>query len=238
MGSSAKMALEPRPFGEYFVMNLDPRTLQILKSFSAINPSIHFNDGKTLKTISPTKTVMAKATLDDGFDRPFAIYDLSRFLGVLSLFDNPELTITDTAVEIRGRNGDSINYVVADPSNIVTPPEKEIKLPSVDATFSLKQDDFNRVIKALSVLGLPEIAVVGDGEKVFLQAADSKNPTGDVYKTPVGETDKTFRAIFKSENLKILSGDYEVSISKAGLSHFAGAGIEYWIAMEGASKFN
>lgn len=219
-------------------MNLDPRTLQILKSFANINPSIHFKDGKTLKTISPTKTVMAKATLDDGFEQPFAIYDLSRFLGVLSLFESPDLTITDKHVEIRGKNGDSIDYVIADPSNIVTPPEKKIELPSVDATFALKQDDFARVIKALSVLGLPEIAVVGDGEKVFLQAADSKNPTGDVYRTPVGETNKTFRAIFKSENLKILPGDYEVSISKAGLSHFAGAGIEYWIACEGTSKFD
>jgi predicted secreted protein len=80
--------------------------------------------------------------------------------------------------------------------------------------------------------------VVGDGEKVFLQAADSKNPTGDVYKTPVGDTDRVFRAIFKSENLKILPGDYEVSISKAGLAYFEGAGIEYFIAMEGTSKFN
>lgn len=219
-------------------MNLDPRTLQILKSFASINPSIHFKGGKVLKTISPTKTIIATAILDDGFEQPFAIYDLSRFLGVLSLFDNPELTITDKHVEIRGKNGDSINYVVADPSNIVTPPEKDLKLPSTDATFSLKQDDFSRVIKALSVLGLPEIAVVGDDGKVFLQAADSKNPTGDVYRTPVGESDRNFRAIFKSENLKIMPGDYEVSISKAGLSHFAGAGIEYWIAMEGTSKFD
>lgn len=219
-------------------MNLDPRTLQILKSFAAINPSIHFKDGTTLKTISPTKTVMAKAILTDGFEQPFAIYDLSRFLGVLSLFENPDLTITDKHVEIRGKNGDSINYVVADASNIVTPPEKDIKLPSIDATFSLKADDFSRVIKALSVLGLPEIAVVGDEGKVFLQAADSKNPTGDVYRTPVGETDRTFRAIFKSENLKILPGDYEVEISKAGLSHFTGEGVEYWIAMEGTSKFD
>lgn len=219
-------------------MNLDPRTLQILKSFSSINPSIYFNGGKVLKTISPTKTVMATATLDDGFDHPFAIYDLGRFLGVLSLFDSPDLTITDKHVEIRGKNGDSINYVVADPSNIVTPPEKAIKLPSIDATFALKQDDFTRVIKALSVLGLPEIAVVGDGSNVYLQAADSKNPTGDVYKTPVGETDKSFRAIFKSENLKILPGDYDVQISKAGISYFSGAGVEYWIAMEGTSKFD
>lgn len=218
-------------------MNINSRTLQILKSFSVINPSISFKSGNVIRTISPTKTVMAKAEIEDSIDTPFAIYDLSRFLGVLSLFEEPVLTIDGKTVSITGKNGDNINYVCADPSNIVTPPEKELKLPSTDVTFTMKSDDFSRVIKALSVLSLPEIAVVGDGSKVFLQAVDSKNPTGDVYKTPVGETDRKFRVIFKSENLKILPGDYEVSISKAGISHFVGTGVEYWIAVEGVSNF-
>lgn len=220
-------------------MQLDARTLQILKSFSVINPSIHVREGKILSTISPTKTVMAKATLaDTEFDQSFAVYDLSRFLGVLSLFEQPELEIDGKTINISGKNGDSISYVCADPTNIVTPPEKDLKLPSVDVTFTLKEADFTRVIKALSVLSLPEIAVVGDGSKVYLQAADSKNPTGDVYKTPVGDTDKSFRVIFKSENLKILPGEYEVSISNKGLSHFVGADISYFVAVEGTSKFN
>ena len=220
-------------------MQLDARTLQILKSFSVINPSIHVREGKILSTISPTKTVMAKAILTDTeFDQSFAVYDLSRFLGVLSLFEQPELEIDGKTINISGKNGDSISYVCADPTNIVTPPEKDLKLPSVDVTFTLKEADFTRVIKALSVLSLPEIAVVGDGSKVYLQAADSKNPTGDVYKTPVGDTDKSFRVIFKSENLKILPGEYEVSISNKGLSHFVGADISYFVAVEGTSKFN
>lgn len=220
-------------------MKLDPRALQILKSFSAINPSIHVKEGKVLSTISPTKTVLARATLTDTeFDSEFAVYDLTRFLGVLSLFDTPELDIDGKTINISGKNGDSISYVCADPSNIVTPPDKELKLPSQDVKFTLKEADFTRVIKALSVLGLPEIAVVGDGSKVYLQAADSKNPTGDVYKTPVGETDKTFRVIFKSENLKILPGEYEVTISNKGLSLFVGPDVQYFIAVEGSSKFN
>lgn len=219
-------------------MNLDPRTLQVLKSFAVINPSILIKEGNVLSTISPTKTVMAKAELDETFDQTFAIYDLSRFLGVLSLFDTPTLAFDGKVIAISGKNGDSVNYTCADPSNIVTPPSKALKLPSTEVEFNMKEADFNRVMKALSVLSLPEIAVVGDGSSVYLQAADSKNPTGDVYKTPVGETNATFRVIFKSDNLKILPGDYDVKISKAGLAQFVGNKVEYFIAVEGTSKFN
>lgn len=220
-------------------MKLDPRVIQVLKSFSTINQSIHIKPGKVIQTISPTKTVMAKANIEDTeFDTEFAVYDLPRFLGVLSLFEDPELEVDGKTINISSRRGDSISYVCADPTNIVSPPSKELKMPSVEINFTLKEGDFARVNKALSVLSLPEIAVVGDGTSVFLQAADSKNPTGDIYKTPVGETDQTFRVIFKSENLKILPGDYEVEISKQGLSRFTAPGLEYFIAIEGSSKFN
>lgn len=218
-------------------MKFDARTLQILKSFSLINPSIHIKSGNVLSTISSTKTVMAKATLDTEIDEGFAIYDLSRFLGVLSLMEEPDLNLSDKVIKITGKNGDTINYTCADASNIVTPPDKDIKLPSEDVEFTMKEGDFSRVMKALSVLSLPEIAIVGDGKSVYLQAVDSKNPTADVYKTPVGETDRTFRVIFKSENLKIMPGEYRVVISAKGLSHFIGDKIQYWIAVENSSSF-
>ncbi len=219
-------------------MNLSAKTLQVLKNFSVINPSILIQEGDILKTISPTKTVMAKAKLDEPFDKTFAIYDLGRFIGVLSLIDDAELKLTDRIITIKGKDGDSISYTCADPSNIVTPPEKDIKLPTVDVTFTLKEAAFAKTMKALSVLSLPEIALVGDGKMVYFQAVDSKNPTGDVYRTPVGETDKNFKAIFKSENMKMLPGDYEVSVSSKGLSYFKGAALEYWVAVEGNSKFD
>lgn len=220
-------------------MNLEPRTLQILKNFSAINPSIHFKGGEKLATISPTKSVMAIATLPEPIEEVFAIYDLSRFLGVLSLFENPELELNEKVVTIRGKNGDSTSYTCGDPSNFVTPPDKELKMPKPDVTFSLKEADYAKVMKALSVLGLPEVAIVGDGEKVYLQAVNSKNPTGDVYRTPVGETEQNFRAVFNSDNLRMIPGDYDVEISKQGMAKFEGTDLLYYIAIEaGTSTFD
>jgi hypothetical protein len=78
---------------------------------------------------------------------------------------------------------------------------------------------------------------MGDGKNLYLQAADSKNPSGDVYSIQIGETDKAFKAIFKAENIKIIPGDYDVNISSKGISHFVRDDVEYYIAVESSSTF-
>lgn len=219
-------------------MKLDNKTISVLKSFSNINPSILFKEGNIVSTISPNKTVMAKAVVPTKFENKFAIYNLGRFLSSVSLFNDPDLSFSDRYVTISGGNGKKINYTFAEESTIKTPPEKEILLPTVDVSFRLTDETFKEVVRALNVLGLPEIAVNGDGSTVTMKAIDSKNPSGDTYDVAVGHTDKTFNVIFKSENItKILPGDYEVSISSKGLSYFKGGETEYWIAIEATSTF-
>ena len=218
-------------------MKLDAKTINVLKSFSSVNPSMLFKEGNVVATISPNKTIMARATVPDNFVNRFAIYNLGRFLNTLSLFEDPDLTFTDRMVKIADSKGRSVNYTFADESTIKTPPEKEIKLPSEDVSFSLTNLNLSEILKALGVLALPEFAVVGDGSSITLQAIDSKNPSGDTFSIPVGVTNKTFRAIFKVENIKVIPGDYTVTLSSKGISHFAGPDAEYWIAIEATSTF-
>jgi hypothetical protein len=153
------------------------------------------------------------------------------------LFEDPDLSFTDRYVKISDSTGRSVNYTFADETTIKTPPDKEIKLPSVDVTFQLTNANLTDILKALGVLSLPEFAVVGDGSNVSLQAIDSKNPSGDVYSIDVGTTDKNFRAIFKVENIKVIPGDYTVNLSSKGISHFESPEAEYWIAIEATSTF-
>lgn len=217
-------------------MKLDARTTQILKNFASINPSIMFKPGNKLSTISAGKTVMARANINQEIPSPFAIYDLSRFLGTISLFTEPTLNVQEKYMEIsQGKR--KLNYTFTEPSLIVTPPDKEIKLPDPEVSFSIAADELAEVLKALSVLSLPEIAVVGDGSRITVQAVDSKNPSGDNYSVDVGETSNTFRMIIRAENLKLLPGDYNVQISSKGLSHFSSNDVEYWIAVETNSTF-
>jgi hypothetical protein len=217
-------------------MKIDTSTINVLKNFAKINPSIVIMEGNTLKTISPSKTIMAKATVTTDFANRFAIYNLDRFISTLSLFNEPELSFSEKYVDIAD-SGKKTHYTYADENTITKVPEKEINLPSIDASFKITNANLNDIQRALGVLGLPEIVITGDGVNVCLQAADTKNPSGDVYSIIIGTTDKTFKAIFKSENIKIIPGDYDVSISARGISHFKGNDVEYWIAVESTSTF-
>lgn len=217
-------------------MNLNNETLAILKNFSAINPSIQFREGNELKTISPTKTVLAKAKLKESIDSTFAIYDLSRFLGVVSLFENPSYTVNENTLTIES-SGRTVNYTFCDPSTIMVPPDKELNIGDADVTFEMQRGHFSEVMKALGVLSLPDLVVVGDGSKIYLRATDTKNPSTDRYDIEVGTTDKVFNVVFRTENMKLIPSDYTVSISSKGISHFQSEDVEYWIAIESSSTF-
>lgn len=217
-------------------MKLSARTLHLLKNFSTINPSIVLKPGGVAATISPNKTILARASISDEIPNVVAIYNLSRFISTLSLFENPDLDFGDKSVRISDGNR-SVVYHYADASIIMAPPEKQIKLPTNDAECFITNKDFQNITKALSVLGLPEIAIVGDGENISLEAIDTKNPTADTFSIVVGQSTNVFRAIFKSENLKIMDGDYTVTISSKGISQFVGTEVSYWIAVESTSTF-
>lgn len=219
-------------------MRIDTNTLNVLKNFAKINPSIVIQEGNTLKTMSPSKTIMAKATVTTEFSKRFAIYNLDRFISTLSLFKDPELKFNDSYVSISDSGGKaSQKYTYSDESTITKAPDKEINLPSVDVSFTLTNEHLKDVEKAAGVLSLPEIVVIGDGSVISIQAADTKNPSGDIYSVEIGLTDKVFKAIFKSENIRIIPGQYEVSICSRGISHFLGKEAEYWIAVEQSSTF-
>lgn len=217
-------------------MKIATNTINVLKNFAKINPSIVIQEGNVLKTMSPSKTIMAKAKVDTDFGQRFAIYNLDRFISTVSLFNDPEFTFTSRSVEISSENRKT-SYVYADESNITKAPDREIALPSVDVSFTFTNEVLKDIEKACGVLSLPEIAVIGDGSTMTINAIDSKLTAGDTYSVVIGQTTKAFKAIFKIENIKIIPGDYEVTISSRGISHFAGKDAEYWIAVEQNSVF-
>lgn len=215
-------------------MKFSPRTIQILKNFVSINPSLAFKTGNVLSTISPAKSVIAKATIAENITDEFCVYDLNKFISTLSLFNDPELEYEEKYATIReGKR--KVTYGFADPSLIITPPEKAIKLPSVEATFTITNDVFASTLKALQVLSLSEIAFIGNGETIMISALDNKGAISDNYSADVGETNDTFKAVFKAENLKLLPDDYEVSLHGKA-ARFVSKDIEYIVAVESSSS--
>lgn len=219
-------------------MKITNETLNVLKNFSTINPSIVINEGNVLKTISPVKSILSKAKVNQSFTNKMAIYDLSSFLSALSMFDQPELKFNDNDyVTISSLDGKrSTNWLFSDPKNIIAPPEKDIVLTDFDVEFTLEEKALSNALKAIGVLNLPEVSFVGDGNNISIKAIDSKKSTS-TYSEEIGKTDKVFTAYFKAENMKMIPNNYKCSISSKGFAHFLGKDLEYWIAVEQNSKF-
>lgn len=213
-------------------MKFSSETLSVLKNFSQINPSVLFRPGQTIRTISPQKTVMAAATVGESFDQQAGVYDLSRFLATLSLFDEPEVVFGADRFDIKSKRS-SLKYTYTAENMIIAPPDKDIVVPNPEATMNIAWSDIESVIRAAGVLGLPEIAFKGDGNTVTLSAVDSKNPTADNYDVVVAEDGDfgEFTMYIKVDNLKLMPADYEVALSSKGMAHFKSDKVQYWIAI-------
>ena len=210
-------------------------TIEVLKNFCSINKSIVIKPGNKISTLSINKNILAIADGEESFDSQISIYDLGVFLGGLSLFDSPKIDTTNSNyVTVSDTTGKSkTRYFYADPDIIIQAPEKEITLPSEDVKFRLESGVLQQLQRAASVYQLPDLCLFSDGETAMqLCVTDKKNDTSNSYMVDVGFSEEQFCYCFKVENLKLLMGSYNVSLSKKNVALFQGEGIKYYIALE------
>ena len=194
-------------------MKLSEQTVSLLKNFASINQNLQFKTGNKLSTISAQKNILVNAEIPETFPSNFAIYDLNKMLGVMNLFQDPEL--------------------------IVTPPEKELSFPEAEVSFILTNVELSQTLKAAAMLGLPHICIEGKDGKINLVATDVHNSSSDEYKSELGDTGVVFNMVFKIENLKLYAGDYDVELTSKGISKFShtSSNLQYFIATESDSTF-
>jgi hypothetical protein len=221
-------------------MKLSEKTLTTLKNFAGINNSILVKQGNKLRTISVAKNILAEAQINEEFSRDFAIYDLNQFLNGLSLHQDPDLDFAEESYLTIREGKRRVKYFFADPNVIISPPDKEIQLPSQDVCFQLDSVTLEKLIKAAAVYQLPDLSAVGEAGVVKLVVRDKKNDTSNEYSIIVGETDKDFTFNFKVENIKIIPGAYDVVVSSKLLSQFTNEAynLKYYIALEPDSTFS
>lgn len=222
-------------------MKLSESTVEVLKNFSTINPSLAFREGNTLRTVSPQKNILASCVVEETFPVDFAIYELNQFLGLNSIFDNGDIQFGEKGLEI-SEGSSKCRYTYTDPSMVTTPPDKDLTLPTAEVQFNMSQDTLKSVVNAANQLSLPEIAVRGDGSSISLVATDTKNPTTNEYSVAVSTEgaavpEEEFSLVFKTENFKFIPDDYGVTVSSKGISHFKGQRVEYWVATEAGSSY-
>ena len=111
-------------------------------------------------------------------------------------------------------------------------------MPSKEITFKLSSDSLNEIQKAAAVIGAPDMALT-DG---MIMVTDKKNDTANAYEddVDVNETGADYKFWFKTENLKLIDGSYDVEVSSKNISHFTNStvDIEYWIALEPESTYS
>ena len=218
-------------------MKLSNRTVEILKNYSDINMSLYIEHGNKLRTVSPSKTILASATVEEEFDNGFGIYDLKEFLGALSLIENPEVSLGDRSLTISSASS-SLQYQYAAKELIVTPPAKDLPIPDSNVSFPLRREALKKVMNAARTLSLPNVVVrAGDG-KISLQASDVKNTLGNVYNEIVSEEydGPEIESVFSVDNMRLMMLNYKVTIGdRYGSFVSEESSVNYFIATE-ASK--
>ena len=220
-------------------MNISNETLDILRNFSSINSGITVKAGNELVTVSAMKNIFAKAVVDESFEKDHSIYDLSEYLGAVSLFDRPNFDFNAEKVTV-SEGDNSVTYYYADPQMVISP-TKEITMPEPEITFDLDKDVLDSLLKASSVLSLPDMVLSSDGQTVVLTVKDKKNSTSNVFSKTVAQGNgSTFEMFLRMENMKMIPGDYTVFVSSKGIAHFTNrnVAVEYFIALEPDSTYN
>ena len=222
-------------------MKLSEHTIEVLKNFATINQNLVIKEGSTLTTMSAMKNIVAKADVEESFDKEVAIYDLNEFLASISLFTSPILEFNDGFVTIKEENSpkNSLKYFYSDPS-VVTSPNKTITMPSKEVSFKLGGEDLNKLKRAAGVIGAPDLVLEKTNTGSFLTVKDKKNDTANTFSLDVNtQSDGNFNFYFKVENLKVMDGDYDVEISSKNISHLSSKSkdVEYWVALEPESSY-
>jgi len=220
---------------------LSDDTINVLKNFATINPNLVFTPGQKVKTISESKTILAQADITEDMPKEFGIYDLNEFLSVYNLVDQPTLTFEDKSVLINGANNQVVRYFFSE-TEILTTPQKDIQMPDAELGFTLTDDILNQIRKAAAVLGHTELSLTGDNGVITASVVDTKDSTSNSFSYELDRDNackEGFNFIVSIPNLKLLPGDYFVSISSKLISNWTNNNypIEYFIALEKNSSF-
>lgn len=218
-------------------MKLTKETQTLVKNFASINMNLLIKQGNKLSTKNEGNNVFAEATVTEAFPQDFGIYDVNEFLGVVSLFEDPEFTFNNDIVEVKqGKN--VIKYKAADATTLKAP-SKSIAFPEEEGNinFKLSASDLDNIIRSASILKVHDLSISGDGSTVTARVFDNKNPLSNKFEIDLGETTRKFNAFLKVENLKMLPSSYEVSIAKMKICRFkhTSTDLAYYVAVETGS---
>lgn len=215
---------------------LTRETIEVLGNFVQINPSIIVCAGSEIRSISNLEHILAKYKCTEVFPTEFAIYDLSEFLNVVSLFENPILEFdNEQYVTIRSGSKYSKYYFSNPEITLKRAPNTDVKFPGADIQFALAESDVKGIRKASNILDLEDINISSDNTDIRVSLIDTEDETNNTYEQVFqGDSTGDFSVNIKMENLVVLPGDYTLSICAKGMSEWRdnNRDLVYYIGLE------
>lgn len=215
-------------------MRLSKDTYNILKNFAAINSNILIQPGNVLKTVSAGKNIYVEAKVAEDFDVEIPIWDLNKFLGVISMFNNPDLEFHESHVIVtNGRS--SVTYYYSEPS-LLTVPTRQLKMPSTKVSFDLDEQDLAEILKAASILQVSDLKMIGGEGKFRIMVDDSSQSTANNFEIVLDEnyTGSDFEGTINVSEIKFIPGSYTVELTDTVISKFKHKTLDlsYYIAIK------
>lgn len=239
-------------------IKLSKDTLQILKNFSDINNTMSFSVGSNLKIVSPSESIAAVAVIPETFPVDFSIYEMNRFLNVLSLSNmaDAELVFGDDKKVIVQCKQTKVDYYFSSKRIVDATSGKTPAYPSADFVTILDADTLDGLEKAASVLGHKYLKIVAkDGKGTLIATSpdiDTSNDyvieLADVFAHPLiqGENDRQIpdvnnkipapdgEYLVKFENIRNIPGSYQLTVANkqmAGFKHLERS-VHYFVGLE------
>lgn len=227
-------------------MKLSNEIKDVLSNFQGINSNIALGeDNGVIRTMSTSKTLMAKANIKFESPYPFGIYDLSEFIACLNMFDDPTLSFDDDKKFVKITDGvTSFQYYFSD-IDILTVPTNDINLDCKDLQFTLTDEELNKLRKASSTLKTSQLSVrktsMG-GEFIECVVVDKQNPTSNQFTMNIANcsinTNAEFDCVFDINNFKFKpAAEYVFGIDKKQVALIKAGNTDYWVALDKTTTF-
>ncbi|QAY01230.1 sliding clamp [Aeromonas phage ZPAH1] len=230
-------------------MKINKSTIDILKLFSSINPSIRIMPGNYINTRTADGNIYAEAIVEDVFEEKICLYAMDQMLGVLNNFKGEvEMSVAegdeDLKLNLKHESGAKATLIMSPESKIVYP-KKPIVFPPAKVSFNLNSDDVSRLQAMSSTLKLNMLKFIKEDGKIVARlfyvdksggVSDQESNQFDIV---IGDTQYSgdFDMRFDMKHLAYLDGDTEVSCIQ-GAAQFKCPKVTYVISMNKASTIS
>lgn len=215
-------------------MRLSRETISVLKNFASINSNILIKPGNVLKTKTSGSNLYAEAKIHEDFEVEVPIWDLNKFLGVISMFSNPDLEFGEKYVDISNGKS-SVRYFYSPPS-LLTVPTRDIKFAKPIASFLLDEKDLNEMQKASSILQVSNLKIIGENGKLMINVDEAGNNTSNNFSLLIDEnySGPDYEGKLNISDLKLMPGSYKVELTDTIITKFTheSGSLFYYIAIE------